>query len=343
MSVVNQVRFGNTGMKISPFIVGCMSYGDRKFRPWVLEDEEKVFEILKYCYDHGVRTFDTANVYCNGASERLLGKFLKKYNINRETVVILTKVYFPVDESLEPFDFTVGGKNDPLTDVTLSNQRGLSRKNIIASVDKSIERLGTYIDVLQIHRLDHECTGKEIMKALNDVVESNKVRYIGASTMLATEFVELQMIADKYDWFQFVSSQTEYSLLFREDERELLSYTKRNNLAVLPWSPNARGLLCRPLGTKTERSTTESRMLLNMSESDKLIVKRVEELAKKKNVSMAMISEAWVMSKGYQPIIGFSSVERVKEAIEATKIELTDDEIKYLEEPYQPKKYAIVT
>ncbi|CCK72776.1 aldo/keto reductase KNAG_0L01560 [Huiozyma naganishii CBS 8797] len=339
MSVVKQVRFGNTGMKISPFIVGCMSYGDRKRIPWVIEDEEKVFEILKYCYDHGVRTFDTANVYSNGVSERLLGKFLKKYNINRETVVILTKVYFPVDESLEPFK--IGGENDPLTDVTLSNQRGLSRKNILASVDKSVERLGTYIDVLQIHRLDHECTGKEIMKALNDVVESNKVRYVGASTMLATEFVELQMIAEKYDWFQFVSSQTEYSLLFREDERELLSYTKRNNIAVLPWSPNAGGYLCRPLDAATERSNSNT-YKTEITEGDKITIKRVEEIAKKKSVSMAMISEAWVMSKGYNPIIGFSSVERVKEAIEATKIELTEEEINYLEEPYQPKKYFIV-
>lgn len=166
-SLVKQVPFGNTGIKISPIIVGCMSFGDPKWQPWILEDEEKVFEILKYAYDHGLRTFDTADVYSNGKSERLLGKFLKKYNIKRETVVIMTKIFSPVDEDMNVNFETMGKGLDTPEGIQLANQRGLSRKHIIAGVKNSVERLGTYINVLQIHRLDHDTPMKEIMRTLN--------------------------------------------------------------------------------------------------------------------------------------------------------------------------------
>lgn len=338
MSLVKQVPFGQTGIKISPIIVGCMSYGDPSWVDWVMDDEEKIFEILKFCYDNGLRTFDTADVYSNGKSERILGKFLKKYNINRETVVIMTKVFFPVDEELPDMSMTAAADDslETLKGVTLANQRGLSRKHIIAGVQNSMERLGTYIDVLQIHRLDHHTPMKDIMKTLNWVVEQGYTRYIGASSMLATEFVELQMIADKYNWFQFVNAQTQYSLIYREDERELIPFAKRHGLAMTPWSPNAGGLLTRPLSEqkKTDRGS-KGLFFLPLTDANGEIIKRLEEVAKKHNLPMAVISTAWVLSKGFCPIVGMSGINRVEDAIKATKVELTEEDIKYLEEPYQ--------
>ncbi|CAL9736969.1 putative aryl-alcohol dehydrogenase Aad16p [Monosporozyma servazzii] len=338
MSLVKQVPFGQTGIKISPIIVGCMSYGDPSWVDWVMDDEEKIFEILKFCYDNGLRTFDTADVYSNGKSERILGKFLKKYNINRETVVIMTKVFFPVDEELADMSMTAAADDslETLKGVTLANQKGLSRKHIIAGVQNSMERLGTYIDVLQIHRLDHDTPMKDIMKTLNWVVEQGYTRYIGASSMLATEFVELQMIADKYNWFQFVNLQTQYSLIYREDERELIPFAKRHGLAMTPWSPNAGGMLTRPLSEqkKTDRGS-KGLFFLPLTDANGEIIKRLEEVAKKHSLPMAVISTAWVLSKGFCPIVGMSGINRVEDAIKATKVELTEEDIKYLEEPYQ--------
>lgn len=337
MSLVAQVPFGNTGIKVSPIIVGCMSYGSKEYLPWVLEDEEKIFEILKYCYDKGLRTFDTANCYSNGRSERILGKFLKKFNIKRETVVIMTKLFFPVDEDLPAFNFLADISTTKIG-VQVANQRGLSRKHIIASAKASVERLGTYIDVLQIHRLDHGTPYKEIMRALNDVVNEGYTRYIGASTMRATEFVELQMLADKHDWFQFVNLQTAYNLLYREDEREFIPFAKRHNIAMTPWSPNARGLLARPVDqTITERYKLDKK-IFPIDDVNKEIITRVEEVAKKHNVSMAIVSMSWVLGKGCLPIVGLNSVERVQEAIDATQFHLSEEEMKYLEEPYKPRE-----
>ncbi|CAL9731546.1 putative aryl-alcohol dehydrogenase Aad16p [Monosporozyma unispora] len=340
MSFVKQVPFGQTGIKISPIIVGCMSYGSKEWLPWCLEDEEQVFEILKFCYDNGLRTFDTANCYSNGKSERLLGKFLKKYNIKRETVVILTKVFFPVDEDLGVFSHA-DSDLDTGVGVQLANQRGLSRKNIFASAKASMERLGTYIDVLQIHRLDLDTPFKEIMKSLNDVVEAGYTRYIGASTMKATEFVELQMIADKYEWFRFVNLQIQYNLLYREDERELIPFAHRHKIAMTPWSPNARGLLTRPITEHNTKRNEVDKRIFPVNDVNREIINRLEALAKKHQVSMATISTNWVLSKGYYPIVGMSSVERVQEAIDATKLHLTEEETKYLEEPYKPREVFV--
>ena len=300
-----------------------------------MEDKEEVFKILKHCYDNGLRTFDTADAYSNGRSERLLGEFLRHYKINRETVVILSKIHFPVDESLE---LSLGALYNPdeATALTLSNQKGLSRKHIIDGVAKSVERLGTYIDVLQIHRLDHETPMEEIMKALNDVVEKGQTRYIGASSMLATEFAELQFVAEKHNWFKFISSQSCYNLLYREDERELIPFAKRHNIGLTPWSPNAMGLLTRPLGSKTARYEANS-YLHDTPPEDQEIIRRVEEVAKKRDTTMAIVSIAWVLSKGCNPIVGLSSTGRVDEALKAIEFKLTEEESKYLEEPYRPK------
>ncbi|KAM3164700.1 putative aryl-alcohol dehydrogenase AAD16 [Lachancea thermotolerans] len=319
MPIVQQVRsLGSSGLKISPIIVGCMSFGSKSWAPWLLDDKEEIFKILKYCYDNGLRTFDTADVYSNGLSERLIGEFLRNYNINRETVVILSKVNFPVDGVIR--------------------SECLSRKHIIDGVAKSVERLGTYIDVLQIHRFDPETTMEETMRALNDVVESGHARYIGASSMLATEFSDLQFTAERNGWFKFISSQSQYNLLYREDERELIPYAKRHGIGLIPWSPNARGLLTRPVGVATERSSSDPRFQ-KLTNADMEIINRVEEVANRRNVSMAVASNAWVLHKGCHPIVGMSSTARVDEAVQALTFKLTDEEVKYIEEPYRPKSY----
>ncbi|AQZ11107.1 hypothetical protein BZL39_C00270 [Zygosaccharomyces parabailii] len=335
MSLVKQVKFGATGIKISPIIVGCMSYGSKTWMPWVLEDEEKVFEILKYCYDVGIRTFDTADIYSNGVSERLLGKFLQRYNIKRETVVILSKINFPVDESLTLSSNDVCNPSEAIV-LELANQRGLSRKHILSGAAQSVERLGTYIDVLQIHRFDPDTPIEETMRALNDVVGSGLARYIGASTMLATEFVEMQHLAETHGWFKFISWQTQYNLLYREDEREVIPYSKKHGIALIPWSPNRRGFLTRSLGQQTERAENDI-VKVELSEADKEIIGRVEELSKRKGVSMAAISTAWVLGKGCNPIVGMSSIDRVNDAITALSVELTEEDLQYLEEVYVPK------
>lgn len=338
MGLAKQVRLGDSGLKISPIVIGCMSYGSKKWADWVIEDKAQIFKILKHCYDNGLRTFDTADFYSNGLSERIIKEFLDHYSIKRETVVIMTKIFLPIDETLDlRHKFTLG----EVEELDLTNQRGLSRKHIIAGVKNSVERLGTYIDLLQIHRLDHDTPMKEIMRALNDVVEAGDVRYIGASSMLATEFAELQFIADKYGWFQFISSQSYYNLLNREDERELIPFAKRHNIGLLPWSPNARGVLTRPLDKTTDRQKSDptfKSLKLDALEDDQMeIVNRVEKISKEKNVSMAMISIAWVLHKGCHPIVGLNSTSRVDEAIAALQLTLTEEDVKYLEEPYKPK------
>ncbi|SMN20076.1 similar to Saccharomyces cerevisiae YPL088W Putative aryl alcohol dehydrogenase [Maudiozyma saulgeensis] len=341
-NLAKQVKFGNTGIKVSPIIIGCMSYGTKDWASWVEDDKEKIFKILKYCYDQGLRTFDTADVYSNGASERLICEFLKMYKIRRETVIIMTKIFFPMDESLA---VTRTGSTDENYTLNLTNQQGLSRKHILAGVKKAVERLGTYIDVLQIHRFDYDTPIKETMKALNDVIEAGDVRYIGASSMLPTEFVEMQAMADKHGWYQFVNMQSCYNLLYREDERDLNKYCKKHGIALTPWSPNCRGILTRPLGTKTDRFVKDRVIdawdLTNLPPADKEIITRVEELAKKKSISMAILSIAWVVSKGCFPIVGINKIERVDDALAALDVKFTEEELKYLEEPYIPKPFRI--
>lgn len=220
--------------------------------------------------------------------------------------------------------------------------RGLSRKHIIAGAKDSMERLGTYIDVLQIHRFDDETPMEETMRALNYVVDQGFTRYIGASTMRATEFAEMQFIAEKHGWHKFISSQSSYNLLYREDERELIPFAQRHGIGLIPWSPNARGVLTRPSNQTSERiksDPTYSVLGWNaLKANQKEIVDRVEEIAKKKGVSMAVISIAWVLSKGAYPIVGLNSIERVNEALQALDVRLTDEETTYLEEKYLPVK-----
>lgn len=337
-------KLGASGLSISPVIIGCMTFGSKEYSDWVIDDEDKVMLILKKCYDNGLRTFDTADVYSNGQSEILLGKFLKKYNIPRERVVILTKVFFPVDTT-DP-DFSIGKySQNKYPEVDYVNAQGLSRKHIFEAVKNSVERLGTYIDVLQIHRLDNATPKEEIMKALNDVVELGHTRYLGASSMKATEFAQLQFIADKHGWAKFISMQNYYNLLYREEEREMIPFCNDNifgKVGLIPYSPIARGLLARPSkSTATERFKSDARInqlgLDKLSDSEEIIISRVEQLSKKLGVSMAAIATKWVLSKGAFPIVGVNSEERVDNILSAFSFELKEDDLAYLEEPYVPR------
>ncbi|KAJ5544973.1 hypothetical protein N7535_006640 [Penicillium sp. DV-2018c] len=337
-SKMEYVRLGNSGLKISKIILGTMGYGSSQWQDWVL-DEEASLPLIEHAYKQGINTWDTADIYSHGRSEEIVGKALKKYNIPRNRVVILTKCFFNVNDE---------GNFPPISECSINdgplvNRTGLSRKHIFDAVDASVERLGTYIDVLQIHRLDRETPREEIMRALNDVVESGKVRYIGASSMAAWEFQTLQNIAERNGWHKFISMQNFHNLMFREEEREMIPYCRDSGVGIIPWSPIARGALARPWGSRgTVREGSDG--VLNMfvrsreSEADKAIIDRVEELAKKKGVSMAQIAIAWSLAqKGVNPIVGLHSIQRIDEAVAATKVQLSQEEIKYLEEPYVPK------
>lgn len=330
-----------------------MSYGTKDWQDWVLNEDEAL-PLVEHAYKRGINTWDTvrlpytthnikandqADVYSHGQSEEILGKALKKYNIPRNRVVLLTKCFFGVDDEGKMPPISASGVNDG----EFVNRVGLSRKHIFDAVDASVERLGTYIDVLQIHRLDRNTPREEIMKALNDVVDSGKVRYIGASTMAAWEFQTLQNIAERNGWHKFISMQNYHNLIAREEEREMIPYCVDTGVGVIPWSPMARGVLARPWGSRsTTREATDGalKMLIRSreTETDKAIVDRVEELAKKKGVSMAQVAIAWsLQNPNENPILGLNSKERIDEAVGAIKVKLTPEEAKYLEEPYLPK------
>ncbi|PYH92996.1 Aldo/keto reductase [Aspergillus ellipticus CBS 707.79] len=335
------VRLGNSGLKISKVILGAMSYGARQWQDWVL-DEEEALPLIEHAYKRGINTWDTADVYSHGRSEEVIGKALKKFSIPRNRVVILTKCFFGVDDQGEFPPISASGRNDG----DFVNRVGLSRKHIFDAVDASVERLGTYIDVLQIHRLDRDTPREEIMRALNDVIESGKVRYIGASTMAAWEFQTLQNIAARNGWHQFISMQNYHNLIAREEEREMIPYCVDTGVGLIPWSPMARGVLARPWGSRsTVRESTDGALKVLVrsreGEADKAIVDRVEELAKKKGVSMAQVAIAWSLSHPNEnPILGLNSKTRIDEAVASIKVKLTEEEIQYLEEPYIPKSLS---
>ncbi|GES66846.1 aryl-alcohol dehydrogenase [Aspergillus terreus] len=332
-------RLGDSGLKVSKIILGAMTFGTPEWQGWVLNEEESL-PLLEHAYKKGIRTWDTADMYSHGKSEEIVGKALKKYNIPRSRVVIMTKCFFGVDDQGNyPPPLSTGRQNAG----DFLNRVGLSRRHILEAVDASVERLGTYIDVLQIHRLDRETPREEIMRALNDVVESGKVRYIGASSMAAWEFQTLQNIAIRNGWHKFISMQNYHNLITREEEREMIPYCLDSGVSLIPWSPVARGVLARPWAS---RSTVreQSDIVLNMfirareTEADKAIVDRVEELAAKKGLSMAQVAIAWLLSHPSEyPIVGLNTKDRIDEAVASVQVKLTPEEIQYLEEPYVPK------
>ncbi|KAF8176732.1 Aldo/keto reductase [Mycena galopus ATCC 62051] len=330
------VRLGKSGLKISKIILGCMSYGNPKWNGnWVLEEEESLKQI-KAAYDAGINTFDTANVYSGGISEEILGRAIKQHQFPRDKIVIMTKLYFPVDPEKV---FFPGAAAESAGFV---NQSGLSRKHIFDSVKHSLRRLQLdYIDLLQCHRFDPETPIEETMQALHDVVKAGYVRYIGMSSCYAWQFHVMQNYAIANNLTPFISMQNHHNLLYREEEREMFPTLKHFGVGAIPWSPLARGALTRPLEvqgqTKRAVSDTMPSSVYIRSAASQTIVKRVEEIAKKREIGMAQVSIAWSLSKEgvSAPIVGTTSLAHLAEAIAGAHIKLTEEEIKYLEEPYQ--------
>ncbi|TRM70430.1 NADP-dependent oxidoreductase domain-containing protein [Schizophyllum amplum] len=331
---VKYVQLGKSGLRVSVPIMGMMTYGNPKWAApdpslaWV-KGEDDALPVMKAAWDRGINTFDTANNYSNGDSERLVAKFIEKFNIPREEIVIATKCYGLVGKGADHniMTFITPGIYDRKEYI---NQSGLSRASIFNNVEGSLARLNTsYIDLYQIHRFDPSTPPEETMKALHDLVESGK------SSMRAWEFALLNEVAEKHGWTKFVSMQDEYSLLYREEEREMLAYCKYHGIGVIPWSPLCGGLLARSLGeTDTARTKLFSGMGWQAGDASNEIRARVEEIAKKRGWTMSQVALAWVQRSVTSPIVGINSTKRIEESI--VDGELTEEEAKHLEEPYQP-------
>jgi aryl-alcohol dehydrogenase-like predicted oxidoreductase len=316
-------RLGTTGLEVSRICVGCMSFGDphRGNHEWSLPEEESR-PIIQKAAEAGINFFDTANVYSAGSSEEITGKVLKEI-APRDQWVIATKVH---------------GQMRPGP-----NGHGLSRKAILHEVDQSLRRLGTdYIDLYQIHRWDYAVPIEETLEALNDCVRSGKVRYIGASSMHAWQFLKALTISERRGWARFVSMQNHLNLLAREQEREMLPLCIDQGIGVIPWSPLARGRLTRPWGVGTFRTETDNvgKTLYTANEdSDRHILEAVAAVAKARGVSQAQVALAWVLQKKpvTAPIVGATKVGHLEDAIAAVDLDLTADEVKGLEAPYTPR------
>ena len=317
---MEMTRLGNTGLKVSRICLGTMTYGDPKWRDWVLE-EEPSRPFIKRALEAGINFFDTADIYSNGVSEKVVGRALRDFAAKREDYVLATKVFFPVD----------------------GRHGGLSRKHIMHAIDDSLRRLGTdYVDLYQIHRFDNHTPIAETIEALHDVVKAGKARYIGASSMHAWQFADYLATADRMGMTKFVSMQDFYNLVYREEEREMLPLCRHAGVGVIPWSPLARGFLGRKAAQALSKETTRAKSdnILDMAfgDADVEILKRVEKTAKKHGKNNAQIAIAWLLAKGVTaPIVGASKMTHLEDTIAAAEIKLTDEEVKYLEEPYEPK------
>lgn len=317
------VNLGKTGMKVSRLCLGMMTYGSSTWREWVL-NEDQALPFVRRALDAGINFFDTADVYSLGASEQVTGNILKTLGVKRESVIIATKVCSPMSEDV--------------------NDRGLSRKHILDSIDKSLRRLQMdYVDLYQIHRWDYNTPIEETMEALHDVVRAGKARYIGASSMFAWQFAKAQYTADLHGWTRFASMQNHYNLVYREEEREMIPFCLDQGLGLIPWSPMARGFFAgnrsKGGGGETTRARTDPfANQLYFREEDFIVAEAAREIGKGYNASGSQIALAWMLNKPHisAPIIGASKMEHLDQAIAALEIKLTVDEIKRLELPYQP-------
>jgi aryl-alcohol dehydrogenase-like predicted oxidoreductase len=345
-NMMEYTNLGQSGLRVSRICVGCMSYGDRRSRHGWCVEEPEALPILQACYESGINFFDTANGYSNGVSEEILGKAIRKYNWRRENIVIATKVWSPVGHrDGDNFEDPLRWKFDERERKGYINAFGLSRKHIFDAVDASLKRLQLdYIDLLQIHRFDPLTPVKETMEALHDVVKSGKVRYIGASSMFAHQLLEMQYTARIHGWTEFISMQNLHNATYREEEREMIPSLEKFGMGMIPWSPLAMGYLARPHADfiASERGQFMKGTFLGneMTAADERINKKIQEIAKTRGVSMAIIATAWSLKKPFMtsPIIGMSNVERVKEAVEAVYFDLTDEEEKSIDDLYEPKK-----
>ena len=328
MCEMDYVKFGKTGLGVSRICIGCMTYGvsGRGTHPWTL-DEERSRLLIKKALDLGINFFDTANVYSDGTSEEIVGRALKDF-VNRDDIVLATKV---------------NGRMRPGP-----NGAGLSRKAILAEIDNSLRRLGTdFVDLYQIHRWDSGVPIEETMEALHDVVKAGKARYIGASSMYAWQFAKALYTSRLNGWTEFVSMQNHVNLINREEEREMIPFCLDQGIALMPWSPLARGRLARDWndagGSSRQVTDAFGKTLYNdLPESDRLVVEAVGKIAGARDVPRAQVALAWVLQKKgvTAPIVGASKVEQLTDAVAALSLKLTADEIKMLEAPYVPHKIA---
>src|SRR5664280_397407 len=323
---MNYVNLGKTGLKVSRICLGCMSYGapaTGKAKPgshaWALNEEESD-PFFRQALDLGINFFDTANVYSGGASEEVLGRFLRT-NTRREAVVIATKVHGVM-------------RDEP-------NGRGLSRKSIFYELDQSLRRLQTdYVDLYQFHRWDYETPIEETLEALHDVVKSGKVRYLGASSMYAWQFTKALYLADLHGWTRFVSMQNHYNLLYREEEREMMGLCRSEGIAVIPWSPLARGRLTRPWQSETtkrvESDVFGNAMYSKTEEADRKVVDALGNLAEQRGIRRAQLALAWLLSRPgvTSPIVGASKPNHLEDAAAALTVKLSPDEVAALEAQY---------
>ncbi len=319
---MDYVRLGSTGLKVSRLCLGCMTYGSKKWRDWVL-DEEESRPFIRRALELGINFFDTADMYSVGVSEEVTGRALKEF-AQRDKVVIATKVFNPMGD-------------DP-------NQRGNSRKHIHHAIDDSLRRLGTdYVDLYQIHRFDYETPIEETLRALDDVVRAGKALYIGASSMHAYQFTKMLKASDALGLARFVTMQNHYNLVYREEEREMLPLCREEGVGVIPWSPLARGFLAgnrraKDFGDTVRAKSDDYAKDLYYQPSDFAVVDRVAEIAQRRGIPNAQVALAWVMQQPgiTSPIIGASKMKHLDDAIAALSVKLDAAELKALAEPYQP-------
>ncbi len=319
------VNLGTSGLKVSRICLGTMTYGSRKWRPWVLEEEESR-PFFRRAIEGGINFFDTADMYSVGVSEEIVGRALKEFGPPRDRVVIATKVFGVMGDDL--------------------NQRGLSRKHIHHAIDDSLRRLKTdYVDLYQLHRFDPSTPIEETLEAMNDVVRAGKALYIGASSMWAWQFSRMIHLNRQNGWPRFATMQNHYNLLYREEEREMIPLCRSEGVGLIPWSPLARGVLAGNKEAKTSRAETDDlakRLYGNTIESDEKVVARLKTVASARGVSPAQIALAWLLHKPAvtAPIVGASKPHHLDDALAAVTIKLSPEEIASLEEPYVPHAIA---
>ena len=317
-------NLGSTGLKVSRIALGMMTYGSSKWRPWVL-DEAAAKPIVRHAVEMGINFFDTADMYSLGESEAVTGRLLREFQVPRDNVVVATKVFFPLADG--------------------ANQKGLSRKHIMHAIDDSLRRLHMdYVDLYQIHRYDYETPIEETLEALHDVVKAGKARYIGASSMFAWQFAQMQCTANAHGLTRFATMQNHYNIIYREEEREMIPFCIDEGVGVIPWSPLARGFVAgnrsrtEKTGETKRAQSDDYAQKMYYEPSDYDVVDRISEIAQKRGVSNAQIALAWLLHQSgvTAPIMGASKLEHLDDLAAAVELKISEDEIKQLNEPYKP-------
>ena len=312
------VRFGGTGLQVSQLCLGTMSMGSSAWKGWVLDEADSV-PLLRRAVDRGINFFDMADWYSTGRNEEVVGRNLLKMS-TRDQLVLATKVFYPMSD-------------DP-------NDRGLSAKHILASIDRSLSRMGTdHVDLYVIHAFDAITPVEETMEALNDTVRAGKVRYLGASTMYTWQFAKLNHVAAMNGWAPFVNMQCQYNVLYREEEREMIPYCQDQGIAVTTFSPLARGFVARDVRTATARTAHDAYQDFYGDDIDREITRRVHEVAQRRGATPAHVAMAWVAGNANVniPIVGAAKISHIDVAVEALTVTLDLSERSYLEEPYRPR------